>query len=471
MMEYNNDLNKTDSTYRIFDYLPVIIFISGLLLIVSIVLGLTVSYYYFLFSASIFLPFIFFNSTLVTYLYIFSYIYSIPIIVISNGQIRIDDLLFFILFLVWGIEKLSNPNSRDKNKFLLIPLQIWVFINAVSIAINVNNLSLHQIIRSLYYFSRLLEYTMVYFMLYDLIKTIQIKINIYKIIWLITIGICAYGIYEYFIKGEITITSTLSPDHAHIGAFLSFTFFILLGYMFYMRSVWWKAAVFAAMLVSLYVLFLSNSRTGIIAIFLGIFISLFTIKRYVAVVLCIALIGIGILGTVEFNVFDLLQQYQLGNAKFYNLESDISLLGRYYIWYVTYEFFKQHPIFLLTGIGLGASREIIGPYTQIAGVSVSGAHNQYIYYLTELGIIGFLYFMFLLYRLLSYSYKKYKSNVHKERWLYWGYFYGVITLIFNGITQDTISVQLHFNNFYGYFMIVTALVFKELNDSQSEAKL
>jgi O-antigen ligase len=307
-------------------------------------------------------------------------------------------------------------------------------------------------------------------MLYDLIKTIYIKINIYRLITLVTIGICVYGMYEYFIKGESTVTSTLSPDHAHIGAFLSFTFFILLGYMFYTRSFSEKIVIFIALPISIYVLFLSNSRTGIIAILLGIGISLLTTKRYIAVIASIAILCIGIIGTTKFHFFDLLQKYQLGSAKFYNLESDISLLGRYYIWYVTYIFFTQHPIFLLTGIGLGASREVIGPYTQIGGVNVSGAHNQYIYYLTEFGIFGFIYFMYILYKLLSSSYKKYKNKLHRERWLYWGYFYGVITLLFNGITQDTVSVQLHFNNFFGYFLIVTAVTFKIIDTGRDENK-
>lgn len=447
--------------------IPLAAFVGGIAFFICLLLAYYVNPLFCIASALLLLPLLYINKTTTLYVYILTFTYTLPIFMLLQAQIRIDDFIFVIIASVWFMDKALNPDVDAPKKIFARPLIIWLIINALSILINLHNFNTHQIIRSGYHLFRMIEYVAVYFIVSDMIKSQKMKITLIRLVWLITLFICLYGLYQYHIGGLIRVTSTLSENHAHIGCFLLLTFFVLIGYISVTRNVLEKILIILTLPLMVYVLFLSASRAGILALAFGALVYFMFMLRplgwVIAVILVFAIIYMGI------DFIQNLQEYELGIAGFQNLERDISLMGRFYIWYEAVDMIRQNPSILITGVGLGAFRAALYPHTPLFA-GASGGHNNFLHHLTETGILGLAIFIYILYILLRESLHRARQPVRDDKTLYYGYFCGLAALVLTAITQETFSVQVSLHNILGYFFLVTALIFSEPTCEQEKTK-
>ncbi len=439
--------------------------LGAIFLPIILILGYNIDPLYYLSIGILGLPLLYFNKNFALYFYVTSYVYTLPIYKFT-APIRIDDFIFVVIASIWFLDKMLNPKIEKSNKIIGRSLIIWLIINALSIIINFTNYGGLQLLQANYLFLRLIEYVLVYFIISDLIKTHEARIIIIRLIWFITIFISLFGLYQYHFEEMLRLTSTLSDNHAHIGTFLPLTFFLLLGYLFMSKNIFEKVLILSSLPLIIYVLILSASRAGILALIFGIIVYLLFSRKFIgyifAALFLIVIINLGI----EF--FQNLEQFELGVARFQNLEQELSTLGRLYIWNGTFNMLTENPSLLITGVGLGAFLGgILDPYIPLLPGLASGAHNNYLHHLTETGIAGFLTFMYIMYVLFKVSFKRSNEKIRNDKSLYYGYFCGLAALLISGLTQETISVQPSHHNFLGYFFLVTAVVFKEIKKSKN----
>lgn len=434
-----------------------LVFLSGIAFFVFLALGYYVHPFYYLVPAIILISLLFVNKNSTLCLYVLSFGYSLPLMTIT-AEVRLDDLFFVVIISIWLMSKALNPSKKSTKPFLAKALIAWVAVNALSIVANILHYDNRQIIYSGYYLFRMIEYILIYFIFVDMINTYKLKITLIRLIWFTTLFVCLYGLYQYHFTGVSRVTSTLSENHAHIGSFLVFTFFVLVGYASYTRNSAEKLWLVLSLPLIVYVLFLSASRAAIVALFCGILVY-FIFKRNFTN----KIIAIGIIFLIIFVGFDFLisiQDFQLGTAQFENLEQDISLFGRFYIWIETVNMILENPIVLITGIGLGAFQYVMNPITPFFD-GVSGGHNNYLHVLTETGIAGFMLFVYILMSFLKVSLQRARNTASRKGFIYYGYFCGTAALTVTAFTQETFSVQIALHNILGYFFLVTALVFSE----------
>lgn len=93
----------------------------------------------------------------------------------------------------------------------------------------------------------------------------------------------------------------------------------------------------------------------------------------------------------------------LNPAKSYDSE-------RYNLWRTNWEIFKDHPVF---GIGHGDYKTYLPTYFAKLGIPSdhfqSHAHNQYLQFLSNTGIVGFLFYMVFIISLLVFTFQKFRT--------------------------------------------------------------
>lgn len=118
----------------------------------------------------------------------------------------------------------------------------------------------------------------------------------------------------------------------------------------------------------------SLSRAAILAMFIAIFLT-FILKRKVPIVF--------------INLVLLIITICVGFAVFYFFSSDVSFLSKFHIIEVTGKYLSESDLIsLMFGVGLGNSEEVLG----------MGAHNLFVAFIVETGMVGFgLFFTLLVY--------------------------------------------------------------------------
>ncbi len=454
-MNSKSTLSTYDVVISQFRGIPLIAFISGIAVIVFLILGYYIHPLYLIGSVLLLAPLLYINRTAALYLYIVSYVYTLPLITL-NAEIRLDDFLFFVLASIWVFDKALYPGHRSSPTKLSRLLLLWLLINGLSILFNVRSFSTLQFIRSGYFFVRMVEYVFVYFIVSDMIKSERMRITAIRLVWGVTVAVCVIGIYQFFILGESNITSTLSENHAHIGVFLMLTFFILLGYAAHTKNPIEKMLLYVTLPLMVYILVLSNLRAGLLALAGGIIIYFLFLKRFIGIVIAVLLISTAIIGGTF--VIQNIQGVEESTARLENLEQDVSLFGRFYIWMSTVSMLQENPSKLITGVGLAGFAQALRSETLLLP-GVSGGHNNFLHHLTETGIFGLGVFLAILYLLLRKSLKNGWDKSRKDKALYYGYFCGLVTLIITASTHEVFSVQTTYHSYLGYFFLITAIIY------------
>ncbi|MEP2671011.1 MAG: O-antigen ligase family protein [Cyclobacteriaceae bacterium] len=144
---------------------------------------------------------------------------------------------------------------------------------------------------------------------------------------------------------------------------------------------------------------LTQSRTGIILLIIGLIIVLykdykFSARSLGAVLIIGALVLYVIPETITFSIqsdFVAQNSESRGRIDYGTIDNNIRL----YLWTTGYELWTESNIFL--GIGIGKYKELISSYLPFVSTGI-GVHNTYLSILYETGIFGFIIFIWIIIR-------------------------------------------------------------------------
>ena len=84
--------------------------------------------------------------------------------------------------------------------------------------------------------------------------------------------------------------------------------------------------------------------------------------------------------------------------------------------------------------------------------AASGAHNNLLHVLCEIGIFGLIIYILFFYNVLKGLYRYFNNPLSKA------YFFLTIALLASGITQETFWFQKAFGSFWLFYMLFLAII-------------
>ncbi|MBI5745629.1 MAG: O-antigen ligase family protein [Nitrospirae bacterium] len=286
--------------------------------------------------------------------------------------ITIIHLATLFLLLSWSLQGISLGKSISQFRYIAIPVLSFAFINIVSLFYTVNPFNGHQKILIL------LNGIILYLLVQALSKDEEDLKRIIKIMVVSGIAASLYGIYQRF-SGIDRIFSTFQNVNAFAGFLI-----ILIPLSFYLAlfskeriTKLWSGTSF---LLFLSAFILTLSKGGMLTlILLSIIIMIYIAynkieKRYILILPPIlALIFVYLLIRYsEINIID-------------------SIKDRFEYWRITARIIVDHPII---GAGLGGYAAMAQEY-QAGSVYSRYAHNNYLQIFAELGVFGFITYVWL----------------------------------------------------------------------------
>jgi len=146
-----------------------------------------------------------------------------------------------------------------------------------------------------------------------------------------------------------------------------------------------------------------------------------------------------------------------------NIQTDASNLERINRWQCALRMFRDRP---LTGFGPGTYQFIYGKYQvspEMTRISTNhgdrgNAHSEYLTYLSETGLPGFIIFNLLLLVAISTAIRIYRVSHRKEvRWIAIAILMGFVTYFFHGLFNSFIDTDKASVLVYGSFAALVAL--------------
>ena len=146
-----------------------------------------------------------------------------------------------------------------------------------------------------------------------------------------------------------------------------------------------------------------------------------------------------------------------------NIQTDASNLERINRWQCALRMFRERP---LAGFGPGTYQFIYGKYQvspEMTRISTNNgdkgnAHSEYLTYLSETGLPGFIIFNLLLLVAINTAIRIYRKNLRKEvRWLAIAILMGFITYFFHGLFNSFIDTDKASVLVYGSLSALVAI--------------
>lgn len=244
----------------------------------------------------------------------------------------------------------------------------------------------------------------------------------------------------YLLYSEVTF-SYMRPfgilgnsDYAagKLGIFLPFAFYCIENYRQSKDYFRCYLSIICVFLIIIAMFFTGSRMGGAIAIFSIFAFMIKEIKRLLSlkimmsiIVIFLIILLINLTFTIRVNFLESQISYMKNsyNTLFHFLLTGEEILGRHSLTNriellrAGINIFLQYPLF---GVGPGNFKHIVGKYLSIPNVSIAYSHNTFITVLTELGIVGFLFYIFIYFKIISEIYYFYKKSSFSLFYFYLG---------------------------------------------------
>ncbi len=280
-------------------------------------------------------------------------------------------------------------------------------------------------------FKSTMDYLLLFILIFNIIDdVIQVKFLFFSLIifFLFLNIITILGSFGYVSFSKVVLNESLGRTSgafgesnqyaAYISLFLPFCISIAINH----KSLIYKSFLIFVSFIGFFCLFLTGSRGGVLAVFVGLFFLLFIFQKNLNILIIIKLLIFTFLTIILLisSYFLLPENSQLGIERNFISranEEDISdySSGRIEIWEKGLSLFFNNPIF-----GTGWQT-----FSKKVGVS---SHNEYIHYLTTTGIIGFFLFISIFIKLFQ-SVIKYRLIDYNNIEFYNGYLSGFLAFL------------------------------------------
>ncbi|GEM_PF-756639 len=420
------------------------------------------------------------NHFILVILMIFSYFYNLPIIGYSlkgDNELRLYDLLGVFVISIYYINfkfyyVIINKIEAFKwlNKFL-----IWCSLTLiVTLFFSIFKDKFSVFMQSVLYLYHFWIFYITSVMLYVIcFNKTKLKLFIYftlfcsifscLIIVLQNFGLIPFLWSDNYFRGYSGFLSgTLGPNKIVTGMFSLIMFVFSVGLFFNKKVSIPKALIIFVIIVNLYVLLLSGSRTSYLGLL--VFIAFFAFYRTSGFVFFGIIIGV-IFGffittnkdlydkvdeVVNNRVFDKIENEEdLQNARVGELYDDLGA-GRNQLSLNYLEYLLSNPEVI--PFGLGFNNRLTKGFS---------AHNMYLNVIKELGLVGFfLYFGWLINYLLI-SFKKYKGEALALKGL-------VVSMLVTLFFGEHLYVYRPLFAILGLFLVVVNILISTLHDNEPE---
>lgn len=319
----------------------------------------------------------------------------------SNAGIEI---CFGFAFLAWIINKATRLRVRPRTRLLPFtelnkPLLAFVLANVAAVIMSVN---FSSSIRP--FFSKTLEYLIIFFMVVDTINTKKRIRNVFAVVILSAFFISIDAGVQYFrgvdflrgysMCGQRLIASFRNPND--FGGWLVMVVFIILG-LFSCRqmnkSILRKSGLGILVFTLLWCLGLSYSRGAWIGFFAGLII--FTVYKVIKLPKRKKVLSFLIIIVFAVGIFFLLPSTMKERIESMGVIEGSSLF-RLGLWQEALGIIKDFPVF---GAGLNTYMEVSSEYSVPGGGrGMYYPHNAYLHIAAEIGLVGLACFLWLLFR-------------------------------------------------------------------------
>jgi len=394
-------------------------------------------------------------------------IFLILIFVFSLGEIiRFDlvnglfikavDTVAIFLVLIYLIKniKIIKFNQLFKVKFTF-PIFLFFIVGLISLVINFGSLKINEFFFSLSYLLRWVLYAGVYFV----VNGFSLRFK-NKIIYLLIISgglLVLFGFIQYFFYASLgnlfylgwdehmyrLFSTFLDPNF--VGAFYVLYLIFILGFFSYYlknkKNILAVFAFFTILVLTMSSIYLTFSRSALIMLFVSIFSFSMLTKK---IKLFFGLIAISLLV-----IFISSKNFYIENINLFRTFSSNERLKSAKDAIVIIE---KKPIL---GIGFNSYRYAQVRYNLRSHENAfnkyshadAGTDNSFLFVLATTGIIGFGAYLYLLYKMIKYSFVKYKTSKKYS----FDYFLSVIVISsFAGIIVDSMFIN---SLFYSFIMI------------------
>jgi len=250
--------------------------------------------------------------------------------------------------------------------------------------------------------------------------------------------------------------ATLSPHHKHIGVVMLMGLSLSLGLLQYNRQLLWKLFFGISGIIMLLIPLFSGTRTFLLGI-AGVLVGLIWLSRGKALPVVLFL-GLGFLVVFYYSgasirekaVEKINEKYEERLVREYNKGGVAELASeRTVIYESIFAALKKYPLLLVTGTGFQAGTVF---------VFGNGAHNNFLQYLLETGLIGLFFFLAFLYKASKNLKNAEKFNRYRLERTMAGYIWiGLVGLIFTMFVGETLYAQPSMFTLSGQIMIFLGL--------------
>jgi O-antigen ligase len=250
--------------------------------------------------------------------------------------------------------------------------------------------------------------------------------------------------------------ATLSPHHKHIGVVMLMGLSLSLGLLQYSRQLWWKLFFGISGILMLIIPLFSGTRTFLLGI-VGVLLGLIWMSRGKAIPIVfflalgfVVIFNYSSISVREKAVEKINEKYEERIVREYEKGGVAELASERTIIYESiFTALNKYPFLLLTGTGFQAGTVF---------VFGNGAHNNFLQYLLETGLMGLYFFIAFLFVALknlrnAERFTKYSLERTMARFIW----IGLVGLIFTMIVGETLYAQPSMFTLSGQIMVFLGL--------------
>ncbi len=326
-----------------------------------------------------------------------------------NGvAIHISDILLFITFLFWLLR--IKKNFKVFYFFLTKPLILFVLFCIVSLLLNPLSLSLTSLFLSSLYLIRWILYCSILFI--SRTFTLEERKKIFQTLLITGLSLVLFGYIQYFFYPNLRNLYYLGwDDHLYrlfstlldpnfTATILSFLLFMLLTLLISSKKR--RLLYLICFIISFIALLLTYSRSGYVMFIVGSVINLWLLRKRKLIFLLFVVLMFGIVVLPK----------DLGSAGV-ELWRTQSIIARSMDAQQAITIFLDNPIL---GVGFNTYRYAQKEYGfsnhrnwQVSH-SDAGTDNSWLFVLVTTGVVGFILYILLWWRIIYMTYRVYKTN-------------------------------------------------------------
>lgn len=371
------------------------------------------------------------------------------------------NLSIYLLIFVWTWKVAAERKPFDPNnvnKYLI--LMILVMLLSIPIKMLLGEISNVSVLKEIIYLKSRINPFIIFFVVFNTLSDVKtckralFALLLFMAFTLSTALLNKYGITEFAMLNvhKMGRTSGFGNPNAY-ASYLVLFFPLVLSYHLFRRELFTKISAGALSIMAFIGLLITGSRGGVLSFLFSMAIYLLILKKKTGMafsrtvkVLCLILLIVG--ASVAFTPSGVRQVVVERFARFSDTDDiDYSTGHRTFLWANGLRLFTERPII---GHGLGT----VGPLMEKKFGMAAVAHNEFINYMIEFGIIGLAIYLMIFWKMLQHVRKHLsEANDSWSKYLYISYVAGL-----SGWTFSMLGVQLWFPSHF--FWLYTAVIYK-----------